>query len=396
MMTFGFEPKNENFDVSELKRKKTLLNGQIANSNKPLAVIITASKDPNYVFRKGKGYFLANRQLLLSNGFEVIEIEDVRDPKDIEAIVSNIPPGKIKLFYMRAHGAPKQMEFSDQANLSSKEVKNVFHWLPDKLDDNATVYLESCLTGNLEKDFYNNMQFSFGKLTQTMPFVKIVAPSESSYIDRFTINNDGSFSFISRDKYNPTNTIRILDNAVKDLLIKNQDNEITPELSKILLASLKTGEKYFTSGYSSTYLDACGLYHFDAMLYAIKEKNVDAVKELLTLFQTSPNRGPAEKPYETPDMFFPLNAAIAAKNLEILDFLLEKGADIFMEHKGVTPLSFLMERMYDSSDTFFLNAIRSFERSVINNRPLLEKFNSEREQYRKLRSGIPSSRGPFR
>ncbi|BBJ31382.1 hypothetical protein RAS_04910 [Rickettsia asiatica] len=131
----------------------------------PLAVIITVHYDNNSAFNKNRGYFKANKQQLL-NGYKVIEIDDIASPRDIENILKDIPPDKIVFFWLRGHGEAKSIRFSEQNYLLSQEVEEIFHWLPNKLQAKAILYLESCSTGSLENDFYNNIQFSFAKLTK--------------------------------------------------------------------------------------------------------------------------------------------------------------------------------------------------------------------------------------
>jgi hypothetical protein len=71
---------------------------QIANSNasiKPIAVILTAEHDGDGVYLKDKGYFNANVRSLIQNGYKVIEIDNVSDPKEVGEILDSIEPGKI-------------------------------------------------------------------------------------------------------------------------------------------------------------------------------------------------------------------------------------------------------------------------------------------------------------
>lgn len=372
-------------EAAELKRKQNLVQAQSA-SDKPIAVIVTARKDSVAAFSKAKGYFKANVTLLREKGYEVIEIEDVANPRDLKEIMQNIPNGKLNFFWLRAHGAPEKMLFSESHVLHAAEVSNVFAWLPAKLNSKAIIYLDSCLTGNIEGNkFYNNIQFSFGKLTTSLQQVKIIAPSEVSYIDRFDIDTQGNFSIHSRPAYQDKDTILILDEAVKTILLQNGDQAITIETATLLRNNLKSSAVSnftFNQLYSNKYLEQTGLDHFSALLCAIKENNIDAAKELINLFDTNPNQRELPLLCESNEEFYcPLNMAIKVKNLEMLKFLLEKGADIFIKHNQLSPYEYLLKTAYNSSDVFYLEAIHAFEEHVKNDPDLYEKFQYDRQKF---------------
>lgn len=381
----------EAFELETLKRKQALVKGQIGNSTKPLAIVITARSDPNAVYKKHKGYFRQNRNQLLTHGFEVIEIEDVADPTLIEAILQDVPKGRINFFWLRAHGSPKSMEFSKDHNLTNENLGKVFSWLPEKLDSNATIFLESCKTASLEKDFYNNMLFSFGRLTQSMLDVSIIAPVQDSYMDKFSIDEHNQFRFVGRGPYLTTkalsDTLRMLDKATKVLLSNSEIEEITPELTENLRKSLKGTTGSFAYDACLKYLEQVNMVHIQALHLAISKNDFYAVKELLTEFQADPN----EINLGVTDLenFLPLNKAIERKNINIIKLLLDMGANIFQEYKGVTPFSYLLEQGYNSSDTFYIEAIRIFELHLKNrDNGLYQRFIEERERYRIYRGRL--------
>ncbi len=376
----------EAFDLEDLKRKQALVKGQISNSTKPLAIVITARSDPNAVYKKHKGYFRQNRNQLLSHGFEVIEIEDVADPTLIEAILQDVPRDRINFFWLRAHGSPTSIEFSKGNKLTNENLGEVFSWLPEKLDSQATIFLESCKTASLkEKDFYNNMLFSFGRLTQSMLDVSIVAPLQDSYMDKFSIDEHNQFHFVGRAPYLATkglsDTLKMLDKETKALLANIQTEAITPELTENLRQSLKGTTGSFAYDACLQYLEQANLVHLQALHLAISNKNFYAVKELLTGFQADPNEitlGATE-----PKNFLPLNKAIQCKNLDVIKLLLDMGADVFREYKGVTPFSYLLEQGYNSPDVFYIKAIRTFELHLKNkDNDLYQRFIAERERFR--------------
>lgn len=358
----------------------------ISEDDKPLAVIISTSHDHNDVFNENKGFFKSNVQQLIKNNYKVIQITDVKDPGEIGHLLKHVE--KIAFFCIRGHGKPDQIQFSESNTLYSKEIDQTFAWLPSKLSDRGIIYLESCSTGRVDiKDFEENVQFEFGKLTKNLLKVKIVAPSKDSYVDRFKIDESGRFHFFSRDSYSFLNSIKVLNKKTKkllnDSLAKSDQN-----IRTILLESLKPGD---CSGpaFAQMYLDQEGLYVDRALLSAIQQGDLFAVKELLDLSQFNPNHLIIENEVEN---YFLLSKAIKYKRADILEYLLEQGAYIFQEHHGHSPFRFLLEEMYDSKDIHYHQLMKIVERHVQrldqreNTSFFSEKFKQERENYRIQRS----------
>lgn len=334
--------------------KKSIEN-QLKNSTKPIAVIATADYDPGGLFREDRGLFRANRQQLINNGYEVLDISNIKDPAILEGLLANVPDGRIKLVWFRAHGQPKEMVFSKDIILHADEVETIFKWLLSKLDPKAYFYLESCSTASLNADFTNNMLFAFGRLTMPKIDVSVVAPSQVSYDDRIDVSSNGKLSFFSRASPSITalNTAILFDRTIKEYL--SQHPHLNEQDKKELLDKLKDNNRITVPGTSlilNEILNEASNFHSRALSIACLQNKIDIVKELIEELFANPNVPPTT-PDAYPTIYCPLNAAMERGNTEIIDYLLGKGADVFLSYKDVTPLKFLMS--LEKKDYFLFN-----------------------------------------
>ena len=108
-----------------------------------------------------------------------------------------------------------------------------------------------------------------------------------------------------------------------------------------ILSILKQNRPAFYAVRSyENYLHESDFTHSGGLMLAIQRGDFNAVKYLIEKFGANPDLGRA---LSWPGVYCPLNAAIDKQNFEIIEYLLQKGADIFLSQNGVTPLSFLIQ-----------------------------------------------------
>ncbi|MEY4463851.1 MAG: hypothetical protein RLZZ81_822 [Pseudomonadota bacterium] len=349
------------------------------NNTKKLAVIITAQYDSEGVFSKDKGYYRANKQLLIDNNYQVIEIDNISNQEEIKEKLSSVS-SQLDFFWIRGHGAPKAIQLSATNNISSKEITDKFSWLSERLNDNAIIYLDSCNTGNIEQDFYNNIQFSFAKATLEKPNIKIAAPSKVSHISFFEIKNN-EFKFFSNHGYGKKNDIVVLGTDTKKLLkdLDNQ-NEKLLECKKQLLDTLITDKEevtFYDSLYKN-YLEECNLVISKAFKKAVLAKDLNATRQLIEKFKLNVN-SPLDKKFSSD--YIPLCWAFDSKSPDILKEILEGGADLF-SYTGKLSLNYLMQKSYNSNDIFYFNTWSMLEKHLMQNQPSdLKEFYNMRTNY---------------
>lgn len=157
------------------------------------AVIFTTTENA-YEFRPTQGLYKKNCEDLEKAGYTLLSV-NVENQESIEKQLASLPDGSIGFLWNRMHGHPKKMRAAKSFDITSSNLQDIFRDLPKKLSSNATIYLDACHTTSLKEDFYNNIQFTFAKLTVDMPNVQIAAPAEASHIAWFSMMPNGTFSF---------------------------------------------------------------------------------------------------------------------------------------------------------------------------------------------------------
>ncbi|MEC8460996.1 MAG: hypothetical protein VXY77_02190 [Pseudomonadota bacterium] len=188
---------------------------------KPYAIVYTASHD-HKLFNKHKGQFLSLEHYLRKT-HHLIEIT-ISKPEDFKKLTPHLPDGSVNFVMLRSHGTPSSMQLSDDFELNAHDVAAVFDWLPKKTTHQATIALESCRTGGIEKrmpcatlsaiqdrllkapddqkaGLLANVQHAFAHLMIGKPQSRIIAPSEcpASYYWHWKATDQGRICF---DFYN--------------------------------------------------------------------------------------------------------------------------------------------------------------------------------------------------
>lgn len=322
--------------------------------------IILNSTHRKHEFRPDKGFFLKECQDLTKAGYTVLSF-DVDDPDDLASYAEKLSMSSVGLLWIRMHGGPTSMRASDAFCYTSDNISHYFSWLPKRLTNDAVIYLDSCLTGSLEDDFYNNMQFSFARLTQKQKQVLIYAPYNSEHRQMLRIKADGRISIFMNERPNSVTNITVrLGKKTKQLL----DDNVTDE--KRLKASLHISKREVNLHAQFTYVSQTILEkneytlvnvlssiineydNFQNMIAEYKlNKNTSKFNvfcrldrffselvEVIERFYISPNLA-AESQYsqcvgpvykETPLAF-----AVYVKHDQMIAYLLAKGADPFYQ-----------------------------------------------------------------
>lgn len=154
-------------------------------------VLILNEGEQSYAFSPTRGEYWKQLKHLEDQNYEIIQ-KNIRDPEtEIPSILENLEDQSLAFLWPRMHGFPKSMIAYKGKEITSENLQIIFALLPEKLISNAIIFLESCSTGALEKDFHNNIQFTFAKLTLKLPNVQIIAPSIATTISRFEFNGEG-------------------------------------------------------------------------------------------------------------------------------------------------------------------------------------------------------------
>ena len=151
-------------------------------------VLVLNEGKPTKEFRPSKGEYRKQLKHFEAQGYEIIQ-KNINDPEtEIPSILEALEDDSLAFVWPRMHGAPKSMTAAQGKEITSENLQKIFALLPGKLMSNAIIFLDSCSTGKLIKDFYNNIQFTFAKLTLELPHVQIIAPSELLAMYRFSFN----------------------------------------------------------------------------------------------------------------------------------------------------------------------------------------------------------------
>jgi uncharacterized protein YaaR (DUF327 family) len=156
-------------------------------------VLVLNEGKPTIEFHPAKGEYRKQLKYFETQGYEIIQ-KNIKNPEtEIPSILEALEDESLAFVWPRMHGAPKSMTAAQGKEITSENLQKIFALLPKKLMGNAIIFLESCTTGKLIGDFYNNIQFTFAKLTLELPDVQIVAPSEKLSMYRFLFN-EGIFN----------------------------------------------------------------------------------------------------------------------------------------------------------------------------------------------------------
>ena len=151
-------------------------------------VLVLNEGEPTKEFRPAKGEYRKQLKDFETQGYEIIQ-KNIKDPEtEIPSILAAVEDESLAFVWPRMHGTPKSMTAAMGKDITSENLPKIFALLPKKLTSDAIIFLESCKTGNLTKDFYDNIQFTFAKLTLELPDVQIIAPSELLAMYRFSFN----------------------------------------------------------------------------------------------------------------------------------------------------------------------------------------------------------------
>ena len=309
-------------------------------------------------FRSTKGFYNKHCHDLIQAGYTIITI-NVTSTALITQQLSALPDDSIGFLWNRMHGSATTMSAAEERDIRSDNIPQIFACLTAKLTKNATIYCDSCLTGCLENNFYNNVQFAFAKLTVTLPDVQIVAPSEVSHLDKFSILANSSFKFeIIESPTASTNIAVVLGAATKELLYHAINTGIPLDtIQGSLRNSISTGGVAAMSFYGipdGLLIDA----HYDlelTMLLAImriqqQEKCLNIVSTLVEKLYVSlqPVADSTRTPFAWEHATF-LSAAICAKKPDVVAYLLQNGADPFVTLHGQTLYDFVQEQAQDDA-----------------------------------------------
>jgi len=194
----------------------------ISEKPRKIALIIEASHDYNNAFLHNRGFYHYDIQALKDAGYE-IQHRVVNTTEEIERLGQEFPDNSIGFCWIRGHGTPQGITFGkdpEKGKLTSEQVETIFSWLPQKLQSEGHILLDSCSTGALSESYYksrqskkasrtieaveNNIQFNFGKLTKNLPNVKIIAPRVDSEIAYFFYDkekNEFVFDMQTREQF---------------------------------------------------------------------------------------------------------------------------------------------------------------------------------------------------
>lgn len=326
------------------------------------AVILQATIDATE-FRTNFGFYNKHIHDLKEAGYEILEIE-VDSSMSIMETLSSIPDNSLGFLWLRMHGSPSSMSAAKDFDITLENIPEIFSALPKVMTENATVFLDSCLTGCLKNGF-NNIQFAFANLTLDKPQVKIVAPYEASHVIFFSIENKDSFNVeILAKPSSDENIAIILGNETKQIMRHTlQSNISLQSLNDEVNNSLTINKtspflNNFKKEYSS-FMFGSG-FDLTAMLINVirgplnSENALKHVRELIESYHASPNY-PKNNGAICPrwENATPLSSAIYYKRSDIVTYLLANGADLSYTINGATMLELAKTRdesQYDDDD----------------------------------------------
>ena len=324
-------------------------------------VLVLNEGEPTKEFRPAKGEYRKQLKDFETQGYEIIQ-KNIKDPEtEIPSILAAVEDESLAFVWPRMHGTPKSMTAAMGKDITSENLPKIFALLPKKLTSDAIIFLESCKTGNLTKDFYDNIQFTFAKLTLELPDVQIIAPSELLAMYRFSFN-EGIFRCNMASNSSRSQDISITIGAKTKELIKlikiigefhgGDCEEVVMKyvMESLLLDSvIKNKEYYAPSAYYSinqvVVLDS--QYDTSKMLQAfIKKIDFQSVNTLVEKYVVPVNSEDSSVGYwqeQTPlaYAFYQIKCASSQKDQEslinIAKYLISKGADPLLGLSDVRP-----------------------------------------------------------
>ncbi len=311
------------------------------NTNMKKAVIFTATKNAR-VFRSSRVFRNRQIHLLSTHDYQVSEYKVAALPI-IPEHLAEVSDNTLGFLWLRFHGSSKSMAACENGDITLDNIKELFKDLEHKMIDDGIIFLESCSTGSLSGDFYNNVQFAFAKLTLKKPGIKIIAPSQDSHISQFSIDDLGIFSFQAiapayQSKEDEDITIILGEETKRFLLEANDQKKELASISDSLRSSLSCNSssvnfnvegipKYFM-------LDA--EYDFSRVLRSIlMDKGKFSSPQVLAMVKQLIDEHYADVNVPSDHEFYPfdwhtaspLGAAIYRADPELVTYLLSKGAD---------------------------------------------------------------------
>ncbi len=312
-------------------------------------LVLQASHDKDGVLRASRGFFQRNLKQL-GNGGGSHRIVVIKEMTDIATAISSAKDRSIDFLYISAHGFPKEIQFTEDETLKAPEVDAFFSELPRKLKANATIYLSSCSTGSLEKDFYHNMQFRFGILTIDMPNVRVLAPSEDLHLDLIQNDPENGLQFEMVGETSYTNNIAIcLDRETKAVLKRafGRKAHLAAVKAQLLDSLVRIRETTYriNSLLKSSVLDDVS---HDTSLALTKEllcaghdsdKSLSRARFYVEELGVDPNARAGFTPL-SPQCASPLFAAVHFGHGRLVAYLLENGADAAVRYKELSPVDY--------------------------------------------------------
>ncbi len=301
------------------------------------AVIFTTTKNAS-TFREARGFL--NREICeLSTHNYNVEKYKVTELNIIPEQLARITDGTLGFLWLRFHGTPKSMAVCENGDITGENIGELFKNLVNKMTEDGIIYLEACSTGSLKNDFYNNMQFAFAKLTLNKLGVRIIAPSQDSYLSQFCINDIGEFSFKAiASPYKSEDITVILNEDTKRLLqdaaTKAQNFDSVADSLRASLNESKSLVTFLIKDIpTEIMLDA--QYDFASILRTILADKDRCSKTVLAMVKQLIEEHYVEANTASDDGFYaffwygasPLSAAIYRAEPELVTYLLSKGAD---------------------------------------------------------------------
>lgn len=316
------------------------INQPSANTTTPTVLVISCKKQDG-IFSPYRDDYFGNILALKHDGFTVKET-GIGSFDELTQVASNVVDNSISLLWIRAHGSPRSMTFSKEYEPNSDDIRRTWSVITTKLKSDATIILDSCLTGKLES--YNNIQLAFADLTIKLPDVKIFAPEESISQTTIRRNKAGDFCVSMQDcgkEY-----IMGMGGKTKKILqeFKNQGSKdlLLENLKKSRIKAAKPDNKQcpLTEGLNETDRSAV-----ESTLARENHILTNAFLRIVAYHPLSIVKHFVEKlhiPLDSPKFYqldTPIFQSIMYDRVEVVKYLKSKGADWQSKHNGVTPLS---------------------------------------------------------
>lgn len=315
-------------------------------SEKKLAVILQTTKRKQQ-FRSTFGFYEKNLYDLRNAGYEIPNININNFINELESLEDS----SVGFLWVRMHGEPESMDATEELTITTENCHQVFKCLSRILTDTATIFLDSCSTGSLDKGI-NNIQFAFAKLTLNKPDVQIVAPLKNMHMSYFSILEDQTFGFEIIEKPRSYQSMCvILGKQTKEIISDACKNNMSLEsIHDELVESLQLNLKCeFLNKFREENKKIMFGADFDLNTMLVNAINsihdsdeaLSVVSKLVEVFHANPNQ---EDGYifhfSSLARATPLSAAIFYENTKIAEYLLNQGANLFYIIKERTLLDY--------------------------------------------------------